>query len=68
MTELVKAIDVCYVYASSRYTGICLMNGHNTEIWEGDITTMEIRVLLSHLVFRAQKRILEKKQDSLCVV
>jgi len=71
MTEVIQPIDAGYGRslrsAIGQYLDEWLMSATNMERWESNISAMERRVLMTHLVDRAQKWILDDDQDKLRV-
>ena len=67
MTEMVQPIDAGYGRslraAIGRELDQWLMNADNLLKWEGKMTAMERRILVTHLVARAQEYMLSADQD-----
>ena len=67
MTEMVQPIDAGYGRsmrsAIGRELDLWLMNGDNLLKWEGKMTAMERRILVTHLVARAQTYMLHEDRD-----
>ena len=71
MTEVIQPIDAGYGRslrsAIGRYLDEWLMGATNMERWESNISAMERRVLMTHLVDRAQKWLLNNDRNKLRV-
>ena len=67
MTELVQPIDTGHGRsmraAIGRELDLWLMNGENILKWEGKMIAMERRILVTHLVARAQEYMLHEDRD-----
>ena len=67
MTEMVQPIDAGYGRslraAIGRQLDNWLMNGENLLKWEGKMTAMERRILVTHLVARANSYMMEDARD-----
>ena len=67
MTEIVQSIDARYGRpmrsSIGRELDLWLMNGENLLKWEGKMTAMERRILVTHLVARAQEYMLHEDRD-----
>jgi len=69
MTKMVQPADAGYGRslrsAIGRELDAWLMDGQNLLKWEAKMTAMERRILMTHLVARANSYMLEKNQDKL---
>ena len=67
MTEMVQPIDAGYGRslraAIGRELDNWLMNGDNLLKWEGKMTAMERRILVTHLVARANSYMMADARD-----
>ena len=67
MTEMIHPIDTVYGRsmraAIGRELDLWLMNGENLLKWEGKMTAMKRRILVTHLVARAQEYMLHEDRD-----